>query len=78
MDLTIKHNGNGTVETEEIKTGTIGQGLVDSSVEGIQTNGQNIVKARWNHDLVESDGSHGIHNPDFMLEILNKSIAALR
>jgi len=40
--------------------------------------GQNIAKACWNFFLIEGDGSHGIHNPDFTLEVLNAAIAALK
>ncbi len=72
-------NNDGVVDAGEVQAGdTNGEGIVDSTVDGIATNGQNIAKAKWNHDLVHADGSHGIHNPDFVLDILNGSISALR
>lgn len=72
-------NGDGTVDADEVGTGdTIGQGIVDTTIGGIPTNGQTIVKAKWNHDLVHADGSHGVHNPSFVRNILTESIARLR
>jgi hypothetical protein len=37
----------------------------------------NLVKAGWNLGLVE-DGSLGVHNPAFTLEVLESSINALK
>ena len=41
------------------------------------TQGQDIAKATWNYFLIEGDGSEGIHNPGFTLEVLSASSAAL-
>ena len=40
--------------------------------------GQIIAKAGWNYFLIEGDGSEGVHNPSFTLEVLNASIYALK
>ncbi|MEE8372737.1 MAG: carboxypeptidase regulatory-like domain-containing protein [Dehalococcoidia bacterium] len=40
--------------------------------------GQTIAKAGWNYFLLHGDGSEGVHNPDFTLNVLNASIDALR
>lgn len=45
--------------------------LVDSEA------GQLIAKAGWNYFLIEGDGSEGIHNPSFTLEVINASLKAL-
>ena len=39
--------------------------------------GQLIAKAGWNFFLIEGDGSHGIHNPSFVLDVAKASVAAL-
>jgi hypothetical protein len=36
-----------------------------------------LVKAGWNYWLIHGDGSHGIHNPTFTMDVLRASIAAL-
>ena len=41
-------------------------------------NGQTIAKAGWNYFLLHGDGSGGIHNPTFTLNVLNASINALK
>ncbi|MGC8756682.1 MAG: hypothetical protein ACP5QW_09205, partial [bacterium] len=35
------------------------------------------VKAGWNYALVEGDGSLGIHNPTYVLTILNNTLYQL-
>ena len=40
--------------------------------------GQTIAKAGWNYFLIHGDGSEGIHNPGFTIDVLNASIEALR
>jgi hypothetical protein len=35
------------------------------------------VKVGWNYFLVEGDGSDGIHNPSFTMDVIRASIAAL-
>ena len=37
-----------------------------------------LVKAGWNFFLIEGDGSKGVHNPDFSMELLDGTIEALR
>jgi hypothetical protein len=37
-----------------------------------------LLEARWNWALVHSDGSRGVHNPSFVLEVLDASIDALQ
>ncbi len=36
-----------------------------------------LVKAGWNYFLIEGDGSEGIHNPSFTLDVLEATIEAL-
>ena len=40
--------------------------------------GDVLVKAGWNYNLLHSDGSGGIHNPAFTLNVANATIAALK
>lgn len=77
-------NNDGIVDAAEVATGDgKGEAIVDPTVTlpvagtVIATNGQNITKAKWNHDLVESDGSAGIHNPSYVNNLLDASITAL-
>jgi hypothetical protein len=37
-----------------------------------------IVRAAWNYMMVKYDGSEGVHNPNFVRDALNATIAALR
>lgn len=37
-----------------------------------------LVKVGWNFFLIEGDGSKGVHNPAFSMEVLDASIAALK
>ena len=37
-----------------------------------------LVKAGWNFFLIEGDGSEGVHNPSFVLNVLNASLDALK
>ncbi len=36
-----------------------------------------LIKAGWNYNLVNNDGSLGVHNPSFVGDLLNGAIAAL-
>lgn len=36
-----------------------------------------LAKAGWNYWLIHGDGSHGVHNPTFTLNVLKATIAAL-
>lgn len=40
--------------------------------------GQLIAKAGWNYFLIEGDGSEGVHNPSFTLEVVSASVDALK
>jgi hypothetical protein len=40
-------------------------------------NGQLLAKACWNFWLVEGDGSHGIHNPSWVIDVINATQGAL-
>jgi len=37
-----------------------------------------LAKAGWNFFLVEGDGSDGVHNPSFVLDVISASIDALK
>ena len=37
-----------------------------------------LARAGWNFFLVEGDGSDGVHNPSFVLDVISASIAALK
>ncbi len=52
----------------EVASGT----LIDSDA------GQLIAKAGWNYFLIEGDGSEGVHNPSFTLEVISASTDALK
>ena len=72
-------NGDSVVDAAEVERGDITtEGIGSGMIAGIATNGQAILKAKWNLDLVASDGSKGVHNPNFVRDILNGAIAALR
>jgi hypothetical protein len=36
-----------------------------------------LAKAGWNYFLIHGDGSHGVHNPPFTLDVIKASLAAL-
>lgn len=71
-------NGDRAVDTAEIERGDIStEGIASAQIAGIATNGLNILKAKWNHDLVAFDGSGGVHNPNFVRDILNGALSSL-
>jgi hypothetical protein len=37
-----------------------------------------LVEVAWNYFLIESDSSEGVHNPGFVNDVLDASVAALR
>jgi hypothetical protein len=39
--------------------------------------GDVLVKAGWNYFLLHGDGSHGIHNPSFTMDVLRATMTAL-
>jgi len=72
-------NGDGVVDAAEIERGDItSAGIASAQIAGISTNGQDILRAKWNHDLVAFDGSRGIHNPNFVRDALSGAIAGLK
>ena len=57
--------------------------VVDSAGNSVGTllasdAGQIIAKAGWNYFLIEGDGSEGVHNPSFTLEVVRASVDALK
>ena len=37
-----------------------------------------LVKASWNYDLLNGDGSFGIHNPSWETQVIDATLAALQ
>ena len=62
-----------TVSTVQVQLGSI----TTDGTKTVIAMTDNLVKAGWNLGLVE-DGSLGVHNPAFTVEVLEASIAALR
>lgn len=65
------HLDEDTLITAGPNTGT----LVRNDMAG--TNGQDIAKSAWNYGMIEHDGSHGIHNPGFVIDVISASTDAL-
>ena len=38
---------------------------------------ERIIKAGWNWTLAHNDGSHGVHNPTFVFDLLDAATDAL-
>jgi hypothetical protein len=60
-----------------------GTDVIDSGGNSVGTllasdAGQLIAKAGWNYFLIEGDGSEGVHNPSFTLEVVSASTDALK
>jgi hypothetical protein len=84
FDAAFDHDGDGTIESirEEIK------GLerllriflppvgIDS-IDYTQITTTNLKKAYFNYQLIAYDGSGGMHNPKFAIDVLTKSIIAI-
>ena len=64
-----------TVALSSITTGT-STGYV-FPLNGANPTATTIVEAGWNYSLVNSDGSLGIHNPTYVLTILNNTLNQL-
>ncbi len=70
-------------EDEEPHTVSLTEAEVQTA--NITTNGETavvaeddpLVKAGWNYFLIHGDGSHGVHNPSFTMDVIRASIAAL-
>jgi ribosomal protein L31 len=71
MDITLNFT---TYEGVRLASDTAVNGgtLLDSAA------GQLIAKAGWNYFLLHGDGSEGIHNPSFTLNVINASLDALQ
>ena len=71
MDITV---GDKVYEHVRLARDTevAGGTLIDSDA------GQFIAKAGWNYFLIEGDGSQGVHNPSFTLQVVRASVDALK
>jgi len=76
MNITI---GETVIEHVRLGSDTLVKGPGGAEVGNLTASeaGQVIAKAAWNFFLIEGDGSHGIHNPTFTLEVLENAIQAL-
>jgi hypothetical protein len=76
MNITV----SGTAYDARIASDTDVKNAAGTSVGTLVTSakGQLIAKAAWNYFLIHGDGSHGIHNPDFTVKVLNAAKAALK
>lgn len=71
-DTTYEHVRIGSDTAVKDASGEEFGSLVDSPA------GQIIAKAGWNYFLIHSDGSDGVHNPSFVLDVLRASVNALK
>ena len=80
----MDYDGNGVVEDVQTEV----QGCLtklalalphnaDGSFNYSQITTQTQMKAYWNYQLINNDGSFGIHNANFTFDVLTKSLAAL-
>ena len=76
----VDDNNDDIIDVAEVYDGDMeGAGIIDSEIAGasvdgvITTHGQDIQKAIWNHGMLYMDGSDGVHNPDFVLDILQET-----
>jgi len=65
-----------TLELEEAQV-QLGDFTTDGTEKLVPANDA-LVKAGWNFFLLHGDGSEGVHNPDFTLEVISASKAALQ
>ena len=77
MNITV---GDTTYEHVRLNSDTM---LIDSAGEEAgqlldSETGQAIAKAGWNYFLVEGDGSEGVHNPSFVMDLIEAAIGALQ
>jgi ribosomal protein L31 len=71
MNVTV---GDQTYENVRLGSDTaVGSGSLLSSEAG-----QAIAKAGWNYFLIEGDSSKGVHNPTFVLDVIDASLKALQ
>lgn len=62
---------------EELAVLLQGEGILDGSGSTIsQTiSDENLAGALWNYKTIEEDRSHGIHNPEYIIDLLETSIS---
>ncbi len=80
----MDYDGNGTVEDiqTEVKGCLTKLALalphnIDGTINYSQIISKNQMKAYWNYQLINNDGSFGMHNTKFAFDVLTKSLAAL-
>jgi len=87
FEASADYDRNGTIEgiqdeieglTTILRTQLPPTGVDSVSYALVQASGdQNIRKAYWNYMLIAYDGSRGMHNTKFAVDVLNKSIVAI-
>lgn len=86
FDITLKTPVNVTYKPTNAPQHTNSLTVLEVRLGDITTDGKTavfpftdpLVKAGWNFFLIEGDGSKGVHNPAFALEVLDASIEALK
>ncbi|MGE5436346.1 MAG: ammonia-forming cytochrome c nitrite reductase subunit c552 [Syntrophothermus sp.] len=74
------YDGDGTIESyqnEVIGLSTILKALLPVTVDSTNYNTVVKRKAYWNYQMIANDGSNGVHNPKFAIDVLTKSIMAM-
>jgi hypothetical protein len=74
-----------TYEPEGEEAHTLSLTHVEVQIANITTDGETaviaeddpLVKVGWNYFLLHGDGSHGVHNPSFTMDVIRASLAAL-
>jgi hypothetical protein len=91
IKATADYDGNGLIESvqTEVKglitllkntlphTGTGATAAVSTSLISKSADSVKMKKAYWNMQMIENDGSYGVHNSKFAVAVLQKSIKAL-
>ncbi len=73
--MACRVNFNGTWY-ENVQLGKVYSYAYDADILHIWW-GQTIARAAWNYYLLHADGSHGVHNPEWVIEVIENSIEAL-
>jgi hypothetical protein len=80
----MDYDGNGVVQDVQTEVKGLLAKLAlalphnaDGSFNYAQITTQTQMKAYWNYQLIDNDGSFGIHNAKFAFDVLTKSLAAL-
>ncbi|MBI4209190.1 MAG: hypothetical protein HY538_05715 [Deltaproteobacteria bacterium] len=79
LDATNISSSSGTVESSgEVTVDAIGYNGSSSSAQAASFNAttDTLRRAVWNHNLIARDGSLGIHNAGFALQVLQKTYTA--